>query len=201
MPHRAGRVIVWVLTASLILSGAVATKFAVDRRRLATAYDQAHTALIQLEQERADLNDELGQAKLSLDSQASELEGLQHELGRVQTRLSQAEQEIGRLQYEQASLRQGNVNLIDQLTTVVQEKQALEAKLSSLHELKVAMRSVKQKLHEERWQAWLAHVEARRAEDERRLAQGNRGYVVHEGVSTLGSRSTMQVRVLDPEAK
>ena len=198
--QQSGRIIVWILTASLVISGALATKFGMDRRRLSLAYDEAHSALILLEEERSQLNQELTQARETLDSQASDLEHLQSELGRLQSRLSQAEQEIGRLQYEQAALRQGNVNLIDQLTTVVQEKQSLEAKLSSLEDLKIAMRSVKQKLRDERWQAWLAHVESQRAEDQRELARGNRGYVVYQGQSTLGSTTTLQVRVLDPEA-
>jgi chromosome segregation ATPase len=157
-------------------------------------------ALTQLEEERVQLNEELSQARQTLDSQATNLEQLQGELGRVHARLGQAEQEISRLQSEQAALRQGNVNLIDQLTTVVQEKQVLEAKLSSLQELRLAMRSVKQRLREERWQAWLAHVESERAEDQRQLAQGNHGFVVRNGVSTLGARSSLQVRVLQPEA-
>lgn len=197
---RSGRVIVWILTASLLISAAIATKFGLDRRKLALAYDQVHAALGQLEVEHTQLNQELTQARDTLDTQAGDLERLQQELGRVQTQLSQAEHEVGRLQYEQAGLRRGNVNLIDQLTTVVQEKQTLEAKLASLEELRLAMRSVKQKLREERWQAWLAHVESRHVEDQRRLAQGNHGYVIHNGASTLGSKTTLQVRVLEPQS-
>ena len=41
--------------------------------------------------------------------------------------------------------------------------------------------------------------DAQRAEDERRLAAGNRGYLVRDGVTTLRSATKLQVRVLDPQ--
>ena len=47
--------------------------------------------------------------------------------------------------------------------------------------------------------AWRARAEAQRVEDQRRLAEGNRGYVVREGQPTVGGATTLHVRVLEPQ--
>lgn len=188
---RVGYVLLWVLAGGLVASGAVATKIELDKRKLATAYAQVQTALAQVEQERAHLNQELSQARETLEGQTGDLSHLQ-------ARFAQAEQELVQLQREHASLRHTNATLTQQLASVSQEKHALEAKLSSLRELKAAIRSVRRQLWHQHLQGWFARIEAQRAADEQALAQGNRGFVVRGGASTLGTTTKLQVRVLDP---
>ena len=89
--------------------------------------------------------------------------------------------------------------MTQRLTAAEQEKQQLEAKLSSLKDLKLAIKDVKQKVWSERWAAWRARAQAQQVADEERLAAGNHGFVVREGASTLVAPSRLQVRVLEPE--
>ena len=82
------------------------------------------------------------------------------------------------------------------------EKQRLEAKLSSIKELKLAIHDLRYKMWNDRWAAWRAQVQNQRAEDEEALARGNRGYLLRDGVSTLARENLrLRVHVLEPQAK
>ena len=91
-----------------------------------------------------------------------------------------------------------NTQLTAQLAAAKAEKAALEAKLSSIKELKLAIRDVRRKLWNERWADYRALAQARREQDQEQLASGNRGFVVKQGRSTLGSSPRLQVHVLEP---
>jgi hypothetical protein len=84
---------------------------------------------------------------------------------------------------------------------VSEEKTLLEQKMRSIRELRLAIHAVKQQMWAKRRHEWLAKLEVQRAEDERRLAEGNRGYLVRDGSTTLKSATKLQVRVLDPESQ
>ncbi|MBI3087840.1 MAG: hypothetical protein HYY91_03020 [Candidatus Omnitrophica bacterium] len=197
--HPSRPVVVWWLAGGLVVSSALAAKFVFDKRRLATAYEQAKVSLAQLERERTHLSQELAQAKETMTDQAEEIGSLEQELNNLQSRFDLAEQEVWRLQTEQLALREANDGISRRLAAAVQDKQALEARLSSLKELKLAMQAVRRKLRDERWQAWLARIRVQRVHDQQQLANGNRGYVVRNGVPTLGEPTRLQVRVLDPQ--
>jgi chromosome segregation ATPase len=165
----------------------LAAKFLLDKRKLSADYASAQRSL-------AELDHELTETRSIAQEQSTELD-------RLQTRLADAQQEVQRLQFEQRGFRQANANLLQQLASVSEEKVLLEAKMQSIRELKVAIRNVKQQMWAKRRQEWLAKVDAQRAEDEHRLAMGNRGYLVRDGMTTLKSATKMQVRVLDPESQ
>ena len=195
----------WLLVGALGISSVLAVRGELSRRRVASAYQQTKTALSQMEQERDRmeqerdrLNQELAGARHTLDDQASQLESLQ-------TQLTQAERDAGHLRLEQARLQQANTSLTEQLATTTQANAALEAKLSSIQALKVAIRELQHKRWQAfwhgRWDSWIARVQAQRALDQQQLTQGNRGLLVRNGMSTVGSRTTLQVRVLDPQTQ
>ena len=190
--HTDRRALLWILVAAVLASGLLATKLALDKQKLASAYAKTQAILSQLQQEQTHLNQELTQARETTDTQASDLTALQMRLGK-------AEQEISRLQHDHEQLQQTNLTLTQQLAAVTQEKAQLEAKLSSLKELKTAIHLVKQRIQQEHRQAWLARIQAQRAEDQRKLARGNQGYVVRDGVPTIGLVTKLQVRVLEPQ--
>jgi len=194
MRHQEGRILLWLLIVAAVVSGVLATKSELDKRRLLSTYAQATSALAQLEQERTHLSKELASARDTMDIQTNDLSHLQ-------AYLAQVEQELGTLRREHSQLLQTNLTLVGQLAAVTQEKQELQAKLASLKELKAAIRAVKQQIWQQRWQAWLARIEAQRTEDQRKLAQGNRGFVVREGVPTLGPVAKLRVRVLEPQTQ
>ena len=187
----------WLLVGALGVSSVLAMRSELSRRRVAN-YQQAKTALSQVEQERDHLGQELSGARQTLDDQASQLESLK-------TQLAQAERDVSQLQLEQTRLQQAKTSLTEQLADVTQTKAALEAKLSSIQELKTLIHELQRKqvqaFWRERWDGWIARVQAQRALDQQKLTQGNRGLLVRNGMSTLGSRTTWQVRVLDPQTE
>ena len=197
---RMTRVILGLLIIGLGLSVLFATKIEREKRQLASEYAKTQETLAQLDEERGHLNQELADARQTLDGQAEDLSNLQTELGDLQDRLGKTEDEVGRLQRGHVQLRQENLTLAQELEDVRQEKEMLESKLSSLKELRLAIHGVKQKLRDERWQAWRAHIEAKQQED-RRVDQGNRGFLVRNGISTIGSQSAVHIRVLEPQAQ
>ena len=201
MATRTNRVIVLVLVALVVGSLWRAVSVEQDKRRIAESYQQAQEMVKQLEDERSHLNDELVNARQTVEGQAGNITNLQQELQGVQEKLDQTVAELASLQRDHALLRQQNASLASQLGSVMTEKQQLEAKLSSLKELRVAIRDVKRKMWNERWAALQARIETLKREDQERLVSGNRGYIVRQGVSTLGSSRKLQVHVLEPQTQ
>ncbi|MBI2885419.1 MAG: hypothetical protein HYY15_04520 [Candidatus Omnitrophica bacterium] len=185
------RNVVWLLAAGFAISVLAAVKFARDRRQLASAYSQAQASL-------AELNAQYAAAQAVAAGQAEQLTDLHVELARIHS-------ELDALQSEVAVLHAANHSLQQQLALTTQEKDALQAKFASIKELKLALRDVRAKMWRERWQGMLARFQqwrpaARLARhDDVDFGQGNRGFVVREGVPTLGSVTKLQVRVLEPQ--
>ena len=171
-----------------------------QKRRLATSYEQAQQVLTELQAERAQLSTELEGAKQTIEGQATDLSGLEEELARVKEQLDQNLSELTALQQSHEQLRAHDTSLATQLDSVMTEKAQLEATLSSLKELRLAIRDVHRKIWTERWAAWRARAEAQREEDLRELAAGNRGFLVREGLPTLGSGRRLHVNVLEPQS-
>ena len=195
------RIVVLVLALLVAVSLWRAIAVEHEKRQVTEAYQRAHQLVTQLAQERDHLNQELVGANHTVEAQAGDLKNLQQELKSVQQRLDETTAEIASLQREHQMLRQEHSVLTTELGTVKTEKQQLEAKLSSLKELRLAIRDVKQKMSTERWAAWRANVERLKREDQERLASGNRGYLVREGTSTLGAGPRLHVHVLEPQSQ
>ena len=193
--------VVLVVVAVIVLASLWRTlSLETQKRRINAAYQQAQQAITDLQQERAQLSAELGSAQQTIEGQAGDLTGLQSELQRVKEQLDRNIAELSSLQQQHEQLRQHDVSLSTQLSSIVAEKAQLEAKLSSIQELKLAIREVKRQMWSEQWAAWRAHVQALKEEDERQLASGNRGYLVREGLPTLGSSRRLHVNVLEPQS-
>ena len=201
MATRTNRVILLVLVVLAVGSFWRAISVEQEKRRIAGSYQQAQEMVQQLEDERAHLNDELVNARQTLEGQAGNITNLQQELQNVQEKLDQTVAELSSLQRDHELVRQQNSSLASQLSSVMTEKQQLEAKLSSLKELRLAIRDVKRQMWNERWAAWRARVDAFKREDQERLASGNHGYIVRQGVPTLGSSQKLQVHVLEPQTQ
>ena len=176
-----------------------------DKQRVAAAYQEAQAALEQLSAERTELSKELDGARDTIAGQTTSLSGIQEELDRVQGELEGAQQELAALQQERQALRSENASLATQLTTIQTEKAQLEARLSNIRELKLAIHDVRRQIWQRRLAAlnerWQARVEERRRQDREELASGNRGYLLHDGLSTLGQGPRLHVHVLEPRAE
>ena len=200
MAQHRGRYLLIVL--AIIAVGSLWRTVSVERekRNLADAYEKARQLVNQLGTERSQLSDELKAAQGTIEGKDTDLKSLQDELTRVHSELNDTGIELASIRREHEQLREHNASLNAQIVSIETEKQQLEAKLSSIAELRLAIRDVKRKMGEERWAAWRARIEAAKAEDRRLLAEGNRGYVVRDGVPTLGESRHMHVHVLEPHA-
>ncbi len=201
------RVVVAVLAiaaaAGLWRAGAVEQ----EKRRLANAYQQAQAQLAHLAEERAKLAEELTGAHQTIEGQTASLAQLQGDLDRVQRQLEDTTQELASLTQEHEALRAEHLTLAGQFEAVQHEKQQLEAKLSDIHQLKLAIRDVRNKMWERRFAAlrtrWQERVASLERQDEERLASGNRGYILREGLSTISQTPTprLHVHVLEPRVE
>ncbi len=200
MAKNRGRYLLIVL--AIVAVGSLWRTVAIEREKqhLAQAYEKARQLVNQLGNERTQLSSELKAAQGTIEGQNTDLKGLQEELARVHSELNDTGIELASIRREHEQLREHNTSLNDQIASIQTEKQQLEAKLSSIAELRLAIRDVKRKMSGERWAAWRAHIEAVKAEDRQLLAEGNRGYVVRDGVSTIGESRRMHVHVLEPQA-
>ncbi len=198
MPTRRGRVIIAGLAIVAIVSLWRAVAVEREKHRIADAYVQAQQLVKQLDAERASLHHELEDAHQTIDTKTNDLTSLKQQYQDIQTRLEKTSGELTFLQQQHDALRQQNASLAS-------EKQQLEAKLSSLKELRLAIHDVKRKIWNERFAAWRARIETQKASDQERLASGNHGYVVREGASTLGSSESsgtkLRVHVLEPQSQ
>ena len=196
--HR-GRVILAILLGALVVSLWRTVVVERNRREVSRAYEQSQQLVAQLRTERSHLSAELTAAKETIETQAGSLSSLEMELASVQAKLDNATTQIASLQRDHEQMRQQNASLTSQLDSAMAEKAALEVRLSSLKELKLAIHDVRRKLWNERWAEYRARVQAQRDRDQEMLASGNRGLVVSQGRSTLGSMPRLEVHVLQPE--
>lgn len=188
----------WALIGALLVSTILALTGESSRRRALADYRNTAERLSEVEQERDHLNQELGSIRQSMAEQTGKL-------ARLQAELTHAEQEASRLRLDYARLQQSNAGLTTQLSDAVQAKAALEATLSSVKNLKQAIRELRSQHWHSFWaghrQRRLARAHAQRALDEGQFAHGNRGLLVRNGLPTTGLRPTLQVRVLDPQTE
>lgn len=189
---------VLIVLIGLAALACVAVKGELDKRKLAEGYAQAQATIRQIEDDWIRLNQELSEARQTVDTQSADVSQLHTQFDELQARLAQTATEIAQLRAEYAKLQDANTTLTGELAIATQQKEALASKLSSVRELKFALRDLKREIWKQRWQAWLDAIQTQRQETTQ-LAQGNRGYVVRNGASTLSTVTRLQVRVLDPE--
>lgn len=171
-----------------------------DRNRLVNAHDRLRQDMHQMGQEQSRLTEELLEARQTIGEQAGALEGTQAHLERTM-------QELAMLQRQYEQLHHERLVLAGQLDQSVAAQRRLEARLSSIKELKLAIREVKRTLWRQRLALWRRRFDRfafQRARDDGavdRFASGNEGYVVRDGASTLGVSPRMHVHVLEPQSQ
>ena len=184
-------VVIAVLWRTVSIEGA--------KHRLEVSYMQAQQAVSELQQDRDQLTAELEIAKRSVEASNIDISRLHSELEIIQSKLDDTVIELSSLQRDHEFLRQTNTSLADQLSSVEDEKQQLEARLGDITQLRLAIRDVKQRMNDERWARWRARVQELKDEDQRRLAAGNRGFMIKNGISMADTAARMHVKVLEPE--
>jgi septal ring factor EnvC (AmiA/AmiB activator) len=199
MASRATRIVLVLL--AVVSVGSLARMVYVEREKsqLTTAVQEAQTLVQQLTQERTQLTTDLASAKQTIEQQASQNTNLQQES--VQAKLDQSTKQVASLQKEKQQMTQQNAKLTGELETALVEKQQLEAKLSNIKELKLAIKDVRRQVWAKRMSNWRARADKFREADRERLAQGNRGFIVRDGQTTIGSSPRLHVHVLEPQAE
>lgn len=167
-----------------------------EKRRLAEAHAKIQHAMNELEDERSRLTGQLAEARQTLEERTDDL-------SRLTLELQQAQRHLASLHREHEELLAHDQSMSSQVNALLTEKQALEAKLSSVKELRLAIRDLKGKIWQERWAVWRERLRAasRRHADQDLFVAGNRGYVVRDGASTLGESPRVHVHVLEPQAQ
>ena len=198
-----GRYVLLGMAIIVALSVWRAVSVEMQQRGLEASYEQAKAVIAQLEQEQQALSDELSGTKESFLDETGELKSLQ---GRLQAKLQEVQAELDdtitdlvALQSEHEALQGEHASLNEELDFIATEKRELELRLTSLDELKHAIRDVRRQMRAEGQVARQAKIAALKREDEAQLAAGNSGYVVRRGRSTIGTGRRVQVHVLEPQ--
>lgn len=194
-----GRMVLAVLAILLAASMWRQTSVETDRIRLTKAYDEAAALVEELQAERKGLSSALRGSRRATKGQEMDLDGLQRELESVEVRLDEAMAEINRLRRAHEQMQKRNASLSAELDSVIDERSHLQAKLSSIKELKLAIKAVRRKIWSNRWARWRARRDQQREIDAQELAAGNHGLVVQQGYSTLGENPRLHVHVMEPE--
>lgn len=197
---RRGRYVVIGLAVIVVASLWRTASIEGEKHRIVTAYEGAQQAVGELQTERDELSADLEIAKSSLEASHIDISRLHNELETIQSKLDETVIELASLQRDHEALRHTNASLSGQLASVTEEKVMLEARLGDIKQLRLAIKDVKQRMHEERWARWRAKVQAAKAEDLRQLAAGNHGFLVRNGTSTVDKSVRMHVKVLEPES-
>ncbi len=175
----------------------IATELKTTQRQLETEEtlrQEAESALEVKQQEvetlaheKQALGDELEQVRVSLAQSGEELEAAKERLTALETYNLNLAKDV-------ALLTQTKATLESQVKEIAQERQRLEERLHSLTELRKAIREVKHEMHAKK-------VTERRKQDQEDLETGNRGYLVFQQQSTLGSRVKIQVLPAAPSVE
>lgn len=199
MGKRWGRVLILLFVIGLGVSLWRVAVVERQRQVLAEQYAQANKLVNELQQERTQLNTQLVDARQTVEGQAGRITNLQQELQDVDRHLKESIAELAALKREHEELARSHAALSGQFQVVTDQNKDLQFRLSSLVELKKAIRQVKKEVWNQRFAAWRERMQAQREADQQELASGNRGYLVRNGTSTVKASSQLQVHVLEPQ--
>ncbi len=149
---------------------------------------------LSLEKENKEYKEVLND-KESLKGQLEELQGklLERELDLEDTRikLSKVRGEIEGLNKDQVVLRDQIGDLEIQIEQLTNERDVFEAKFNSLPELKKAIKLLRSKFYVKR-------IEMQEALDAKELKDGNQGFLIWQGKSTIKEKVKIEVLPFEP---
>jgi chromosome segregation ATPase len=157
------------------------SKIELEQKQLTEQLEEKGKAIGQLLEEKQEM------AK-KLNSRQERLASIEEALGQAQKTIDQLRSEAGSLKEENLSLKQEKDVLIAQADVLTQEKSSLEARLSSVAELKKAIRELKRKIRQAKTEV-IKKVKV----DKNTVSEGNHGFVVKDGQSTLGAKIKIEV--------
>jgi chromosome segregation ATPase len=137
-----------------------------------------------------ELNQQLAKEK---DGLSKELLALSEQVKKADLEVAQAKEQLGAiatkinlLKKENTYLAQLKYSFDEKLTQAKKENESLEAKFNSLDELKKAIKDLKKKMHDDR-------VAAKNPAKVAEQIDGNRGYIIWKGQTTLKTKVKIEV--------
>ena len=169
-----------------------------ENRQLQAIVEQRNMVINQLAQEETQLKLELATAQQHLMDTANEVARLDQVAQGFGQQVAQLSGEVGRVQASYDQVRQEREELLQRVMDLETERMLLMRRLSSIDDLRLAIREAIETRKSERQAHWLSLIRAQRIADAQELANGNQGYMVRDGRPTL-SNTTVFIRVHDPE--
>lgn len=161
--------------------------------QLDAALEQRDAVIDQMEQRAAQLTTTLGAAHADLERATVEVARLDAQAQSLQTGAQELTSEIQRFQIAYAKTQRERSGLIDQILLLEQERMELSRRLSSLPELRLAIRdAIQARMRDDR-----LRPRARWASDES-SEWGNRGYIVLNAQAATPAASGLSITVHDP---
>ena len=191
----------WPLLVGIVSAGICVWILQLQRQKeqLRQTLAERTSVITQLEATHQQLAQELDQTKAASSLTATEIGRLQHQRSQLETELGWLSQNLGELKQAYLRVRDERDALQNRVQVLEQQQAALEQRLTSIPELRKAIRQAAQaqaKQRREQRSQWLARL---RDADQQALQHGNRGYVVRDGHPTLAG-SRLSIRVLPPES-
>ena len=170
-----------------------------ENRQLQAIVEQRNRVINQLSQEETQLKQELVTAQEHLAATAGEVARLDQIAQGFGQQVAQLSGEVSQVKQSYEQARQEREELLQRVLDLETERMLLMRRLSSIDELRLAIREAIQTRKTDRQVHWLSLIRSQRMADAQELANGNRGYLVKDGRPTM-SGSTVLIRVHEPEA-
>ena len=170
-----------------------------EKYELLNTLNQVKNQLAVLEQEKQNLSQELEKAvKLQQEFSDESLElkdylrASKQRIGKLFTQISLVQKKSEDLESQFSILKTENTTLSDQVTQITKERDGLKTKLSSVTELKKAIRELKKQVYKVR-------AEIQQTTNVQKIIEGNRGYLMKDGKLTYPTQ--LKVEVIPAPAK
>jgi len=184
----------------LLVAGFAVWVLSLSQRNLALgeALKQRTAIIRHIEQREVVLERELTSARAQLASASTTAANVGAQAQELEAEVGRLSGEVERFQQSYVRLREEREQLIQRVLELEQERLRLAGRLSSIPDLRLAIREAVEARRLAQRQARTQTVMARVDAARQFAAEGNRGYLVRNGRPTAG-RSTMWIRVHEPE--
>ena len=189
-------IIVGVLLVTLYLSWVRALQW--ENRQLVSDVRKRDVVIANLEQDGVRLQHELASAKSDLAVTASAVSQLDTRAKQLTGDIQQLNTAVDHVQQSYLQVRQERGRLMERVMQLEQERARLASRLASVPVLRLAIRDAVEARRQAQAEQRRRLLQLQQAADRRRLAQGNRGYLLRDGRPTA-SPSTVWIHVHQPE--
>ena len=167
-------------------------------RSLGEAIQQRNAIIRHVEAREAQLKDQLTAARTQLASASNTVAHFGQQTQELGAEVGRLNGEVERFQQSYVRIREDREQLVQRVLDLEQERVRMAKRLSSIPELRLAIREAVETRRSAQRHARVQTLMARKEAVRQRALKGNQGYLVRDGRPTAG-RSTMWIRVHEPE--